>query len=99
MDFDDIRNVIIASSMLVLGLGGAAIAIVSGDLSITISGMSLASIVGIILNLVLPGDINNEEIEDVLKSKKYDVKAFKEDIKKELKEEIKGELKEELKKK
>ena len=99
VNFEDPKNVIVASSMLVLGLGGAAIAIVSGDLSITISGMSLASIVGIILNLVLPGDINNEEIEDVLKNKKYDVKAFKEDIKKELKEEIKGELKEELKKK
>ena len=99
VNFEDPKNVIVASSMLVLGLGGAAIAIVSGDLSITISGMSLASIAGIILNLVLPGDINNEEIEDVLKNKKYDVKAFKEDIKKELKEEIKGELKEELKKK
>lgn len=40
--------------MLVLGLGGAAISIVSGDLSITISGMSLAATVGIILNLLLP---------------------------------------------
>ncbi len=99
VNFEDPKNVIVASSMLVLGLGGAAIAIVSGDLSITISGMSLASIVGIILNLVLPGDINDEDIDDVLKNKKYDVRTFKEDIKKELKEEIKGELKEELKKK
>ena len=50
--------------MLVLGLGGAAISIVSGDLSITISGMSLASIVGIILNIVLPEskEIYEEEI-------------------------------------
>ena len=43
--------------MLVLGLGGAAISIVSGDASITISGMSLASIVGIILNLIIPDEI------------------------------------------
>lgn len=56
VNFEDSKNVIVASSMLVLGLGGAAISIVSGDLSITISGMSLASIVGIILNLVLPAD-------------------------------------------
>lgn len=54
IDFDDIRNVIIASSMLVLGLGGAVISIVSNDINISISGMSLAAIVGIILNLILP---------------------------------------------
>ena len=54
VNFENSKNIIVASSMLVLGLGGAAIAIVSGDFSITISGMSLASIVGIILNLVLP---------------------------------------------
>ena len=54
IDFDDIRNVIIASTMLVLGLGGAAISIATNDLNITISGMSLAAVIGIILNLVLP---------------------------------------------
>ena len=56
VNFENSKNIIVASSMLVLGLGGAAISIVSGDLSITISGMSLASIVGIILNLALPND-------------------------------------------
>ena len=54
VNFEDPKNVIVASSMLVLGLGGAAISIISGDLSITISGMSLASIIGIILNISLP---------------------------------------------
>ena len=53
VNFENPKNIIVASSMLVLGLGGAAISIISGDLSITISGMSLASIVGIILNLTL----------------------------------------------
>ena len=56
VNFEDPKNVVVASSMLVLGLGGAAVSIVSGDLSITISGMSLASIVGIILNLFLPNE-------------------------------------------
>ncbi len=56
VNFEDSKNVIVASSMLVLGLGGAAIAINSGDLSITISGMSLASIVGILLNLFIPSE-------------------------------------------
>lgn len=53
IDFEIPKNVIIASSMLVLGLGGAVISIVKGDMEITVSGMSLASIVGIILNLIL----------------------------------------------
>ena len=54
VDFGKTKNVIVASSMLVLGLGGAAISIVSGDVSVTISGMSLAAIVGIVINLLLP---------------------------------------------
>lgn len=64
VDFEKAKNVIVASSMLVLGLGGATIAITSGDLNISFSGMSLAAIVGIILNLVIPEekDINQEEV-------------------------------------
>lgn len=62
IDFDDIRNVIIAASMLVLGLGGAVIAITTEDINVSISGMSLAAIVGIILNLILP-KTKKEEIE------------------------------------
>lgn len=54
VDFGKTKNVIVASAMLVLGLGGAAISIVSGDLSVTISGMSLAAIIGILINLLLP---------------------------------------------
>ena len=60
VDFEMSKNVVVASSMLVLGLGGAAISIISGDLSITISGMSLASIVGIILNIIIPNEKNEE---------------------------------------
>lgn len=51
--------------MLVLGLGGAAISIIYGDLSVTISGMSLAAIIGIILNLLLP-DEKEEKKEKLL---------------------------------
>ncbi|MCI8641360.1 MAG: uracil-xanthine permease [Clostridia bacterium] len=51
VDFNNPKNVVVGASMLVLGLGGAAISIVSGDLSVTISGMSLAAIIGILLNL------------------------------------------------
>lgn len=61
IDFGKSKNIVVASTMLVLGLGGAAISIVSGDLSVTISGMSLAAIVGILLNLLLPSEKENNE--------------------------------------
>lgn len=64
VDFEQPKNVVVASTMLVLGLGGAAIAIVGGDLSVTISGMSLSAIIGIILNLILP--LEGKEEEEVL---------------------------------
>ena len=76
VDFEKPINVIIASTMLVLGLGGAAISIISGDLSITISGMSLASIAGIILNLTLRGK-EDEEVVVEEKTKKGKKKSTK----------------------
>lgn len=54
VDFNNNKNVVIAATMLVLGLGGAALSLVYGDLSISISGMSLAAIIGVILNLCVP---------------------------------------------
>ena len=63
IDFGKSKNVVVASTMLVLGLGGAAISIVSGDLSVTISGMSLAAIIGILLNLFIPEDRDDEDVE------------------------------------
>lgn len=50
VDFGQVRNLIVASSMLVLGLGGAVLNIGA----ITLSGTALSAIVGIILHLVLP---------------------------------------------
>lgn len=52
VDFKVKRNLIISSVILIIGIGGAAIHI--GDL-MSIEGMALASIIGIILNIVLPG--------------------------------------------
>lgn len=53
VDFENTKNVIVASSMLVLGLGGAAISVVTKNINLSISGMSLAAIVGILLNLLI----------------------------------------------
>jgi uracil permease len=54
VDFTDTKNVVVAATMLVLGLGGAALSFVYGDLSISVSGMSLAAITGVLLNLLVP---------------------------------------------
>ncbi|MFJ7970677.1 solute carrier family 23 protein [Psychrobacillus sp. NPDC096389] len=52
VDFGNSRNLVIASVILVIGIGGAKF-IVSESLSI--EGMALAAIIGVILNWVLPG--------------------------------------------
>jgi len=50
LDFTKARNLIIASSMLVIGLGGAVL-----DLGpLVISGTAFSALVGIIMNLILP---------------------------------------------
>lgn len=54
VDFTNTKNVVVAATMLVLGLGGASLSLVAGDLSIAISGMSLAAIVGVLLKLLIP---------------------------------------------
>ena len=108
VNFEDSKNVIVATSMLVLGLGGAVIAINSGDLSLTISGMSLASVVGILLNLFLPADsaIVKEvkvvtETEEVVetKIKRTDINKLKKEIKDELTVELKEDILKEIREK
>ncbi len=50
IDFSQKRNLIIASVILVLGIGGAKV-IIGG---VEFNGMALATVVGIILNLIIP---------------------------------------------
>lgn len=52
IDFGDNRNMVIASVILVVGIGGAAMRFTE---SFAIEGMALAAIVGVLLNLLLPG--------------------------------------------
>ncbi|MGV3323128.1 uracil-xanthine permease family protein [Streptococcus hyovaginalis] len=57
VDFSQVRNLIIASAMLVLGLGGGVL-----DLgALTLSGTALSAIVGVVLNLVLPASSKSGE--------------------------------------
>ncbi|WNF35529.1 uracil permease [Bacillaceae bacterium IKA-2] len=52
IDFGKKRNLIISSVILVIGIGGAFIQVSE---NVQIPGMALATIIGIILNLILPG--------------------------------------------
>ena len=52
IDMGSTRNLIIVSLILTIGIGGAIISVGS----FTLSGIGLASLVGVILNLVLPED-------------------------------------------
>ncbi|WP_409253638.1 solute carrier family 23 protein [Bacillus sp. SCS-153A] len=52
IDLGQKRNLIISSVILVIGVGGAFIEITD---RLSLSGMALAAIVGVVLNLVLPG--------------------------------------------
>lgn len=54
VDLSKQRNLIIASAMLVIGLGGAVFPLGG---SATLSGTALAAIVGVLLNLILPDKI------------------------------------------
>ena len=73
IDFGNTKNIIVASTMLILGMGGATISAMFGDIVITISGMSLAAIIGILLNVCLPKEkevqLDDEENEEDVKSK------------------------------
>lgn len=52
IDFGQNRNLVISSVILVIGIGGAALEISE---TFAIEGMALAAIIGVILNLILPG--------------------------------------------
>lgn len=85
-DFTKNKNIIVASCMLVLGLGGAVINFkTGGDMTIPLSGMSLAAIMGVLLNLILPeekDDSNNNEDEsnDIEEDKKSETNVVAENV-------------------
>lgn len=59
VDFDKKRNLIIASVILVVGIGGLIFKVGVFELS----GMALATLFGILLNLVLPDKAKSEQVE------------------------------------
>lgn len=60
IDFGNKRNLVISSVILVIGIGGAKLEFSE---TFVIEGMALAAILGVILNLVLPG-LEKQELDD-----------------------------------
>lgn len=56
VNYEDLRNVVITSAMLVVGLGTSVLE----TSALPITGMSLAALIGIILNLILPNKDKKE---------------------------------------
>ena len=90
IDFSKARNVIIAALILVLSIGvtysaAGAIVILCGKVVISLSGLAIGSIIGILLNAILPGkDYVFEDKADASHSK--DSIIMSEPVKKEKKD-------------
>jgi uracil permease len=66
IDFGKKKSLIIASVILVLGLGGAVVNFEVAGVPVEVSGVALATLVGIVLNLILPEESKAEkESEDM----------------------------------
>ncbi|WP_287417163.1 solute carrier family 23 protein [Oceanithermus sp.] len=66
IDFTHSRNMIVVALILVLGLGGAVadlgtITVAGAEVPLQASGMALAALVGVVVNLLLPVDIDEPE--------------------------------------
>ncbi|WP_038048431.1 uracil-xanthine permease family protein [Thermus caliditerrae] len=67
IDFTHSRNLIVVSAILVLGLGGAVaelgkVQVAGAAVPLKVSGMALAALVGVVLNLLLPKQLEPEEL-------------------------------------
>ena len=72
VDFTNTRNLIIAAVILVAGLGFSdGLTFVIAGTSVTLTGLAIAAILGIILNAIIPGnDYEFNETSTTLKSQK-----------------------------
>ncbi|MDE6123909.1 MAG: uracil-xanthine permease family protein [Eubacterium sp.] len=75
VDFSKSRNTIIAAIILVLALGSNGITIPVGSTTISISALATASVVGIILNVILPGNDYVFKMDDNKKEEAAEPKA------------------------
>lgn len=64
VDFSNTRNTIIAAVILVLALGLGSISFAVFGINITITGLAMAAIVGMVLNAILPGKDYEFKVEE-----------------------------------
>jgi len=71
VDMHNIRNVFVVSTMLLVGLGGAVIGWTMNETIVKFSGTSVAMVIGIIMNLLLPKDrgINPDKMPKIAEKK------------------------------
>lgn len=71
VDYSHKRNLTITSVILVIGIGGGALKfVVGGNIHFDLEGIALATIVGILLNLILPKRMDDGEKPHPVKVKK-----------------------------
>ncbi|MDQ2104875.1 solute carrier family 23 protein [Azospirillum isscasi] len=66
VDLGDKRNLLISSTILVIGIGGASLKF--GDGGFVVSSMALSALMGVVLNAVLPGRGTGGDAEAILSS-------------------------------
>jgi uracil permease len=64
IDFNLKRNLMISSAVLVIGIGNAYLQIGSGSTAVQFSGVAIATVLGIVLNLILPEKAASEREMD-----------------------------------
>lgn len=78
IDFSKKKNLILSSVIIVIGIGGAAVKFNFNGAEVEIAGVALATIVGIVLNLILPDKSATEEdfvVEETSETKKQITEA------------------------
>lgn len=60
VDFDKKRNLMIASLVLVIGIGNAHLQLTTSNGILDFSGIAIATVLGILLNLILPAEARSE---------------------------------------
>ena len=66
VNFSNTRNLILFGIIAIISLGGATLPIHAGQINVEISGMPLAAVIAIVLNLILP-KFGNEMLDKVPK--------------------------------
>lgn len=65
VDYKDKRNLTISSVILVIGIGGGMLQFhIGGDFEFSLGGVALATVVGILLNLIIPKTVDEGKKQD-----------------------------------